>query len=169
MAKITAKTFVALLREAVKAFGAVRDQIQRLCLFAMTQAGNGNFTYINGMLNADLKGADLRAIQHYFEDHCDVTLGKKDGKFAFTNNNTKGFKYAAPKKSWWDYKPTAAPQVIDPVAALIQAATRLDNAVKGKGSATIATGKLTLAKELVTYIRKEGHIAKGIREAAKAA
>ena len=171
MAKVTSKTFAKTLVAAVKNFGSFRDSLQDLCDFAMTQASNGNYTYINAIMNADLKGADQRAVQKYFEDHCDVSLGRKDGKFAFTNNKSKGFKYKAPEKKWWDYKPTAAPQVIDPVAALIQAVNRITAAVEHKGSASIEKGKSTLAKKLVKTVNAIPEVAEArVKQAsAKAA
>ena len=160
MSKITTKTFPTMLGNAVKAHGAVRDSVQELCIFSMKQAGNENYTYINDIMNADFKGADQRAMQKYFEDHCDVTLGRKEGKFAFTNNKSKGFEYKAPAKVWWEYKPSAAPQVIDPIASLLKVVTNIENAMKGKGGASIAKGQEKLAKDLVAYVRKQPAVLK---------
>ena len=152
MAKVNSKNFSNELTKVVKSFGSFRNTLQALCDFAMKQAANGNYTYVNAVMNADLKGADHRAVQKYFEDHCDITLGRKDGKFAFTNNKSRGFKYVAPKTKWWDYKPTAQPTVINPVQALMAAADRLTNAVEGKSNASIEKGKVALAKKLAAVV-----------------
>lgn len=152
MSKVNSKNFAKTLGLVVKQFGTFRANLQSLCDFAMSQAANGNYTYINAIMNADLKGSDQRAVQRYFEDHCDVTLGRKDGKFAFSNNKTRGFKYKAPTKGWHEYKPTAAPSVIDPVEALLSAVTRITNAIEHKGSASIAKGKVQLAKQLAATV-----------------
>lgn len=155
---INSKTFAKHLQSVVSAYGTVRDNLQELFLFAMKQAGNGNYTYINDLMNADLKGTDQRAGQKYIEDHCDVTLGKKDGKFAFTNNKSRGFKYVAPEKKWWEYKPTAQPQVIDPIAAVMATVNKLANAIEGKGTASIAKGKVNEAKKLLAYLRAQPEV-----------
>lgn len=165
MTKITSKTWKAQLAECATNFGKFRDHMQSLCIFAMNQAASENYTYINDVINGNFKGADLRAIQKYFEDHCDVSLGKEDGKYKFTNNKTRGFKYEAPKLNWWDYKPTAEPKVIDPVSTLLQAVKRVENALNHKGSATIAKGKDKLAKELVAYVKKQPEIFKASKAA----
>ena len=166
MTKITSKNFNTELAAQVIQHKAGRDGIQVLCVFAMTQAGNGNYTYINAIMNADFKGADQKAQQSYFEDHCDVTLGRKDGKFAFTNNKTHGFKYTAPTMTWWTYKPTAAPSVIDPIGLLLGAITKIENAANGKGQATLAKGKTAVAKAIVKYLRDNDEVKKAL--AAKA-
>ncbi len=160
MSKINTKTWNKTLAESIKLHGASRDLIQSLCLFAMTQAGNGNYTYINEMMNADYKGADHRAMQKYFEDHCDVTLGRKDKTFAFTNNKTKDFNYVAATKTWWEYKPTAEPAVIDPLSLFVGAIKKLERGINHTGGASITKGKEGLAKDLLAYIKKQPEILK---------
>ena len=156
MSKISTKNFTASLAEAVKLTGTLRDNIQSLCVFSMTQASNGNFTYINQMMNADFKGTDQRAMQTYFEHHNDVELRSEDGKFVFKNNNTTGFKLPA-TKTWWEYKPSAGPVVISPLA-LLQAVIKKTEAAldsNGKG-ATIKEGEETLARSLIDAIKGNG-------------
>ncbi len=160
MSKITTKTWSKTLAESIKAHGTSRDLVQALCLFAMNQAGNENYTYINELMNADYKGADQRAMQSYFEDHCDVTLGRKDKAFAFTNDQTKDFKYAAPTKTWWEYKPTAQPAIINPMMALLNAVKKIERGLNHTGGASIAKGQEALAKKLVDYVKKQPEVMK---------
>jgi hypothetical protein len=156
MSKINTKNFTASLAEAVKLTGTLRDNIQALSVFSMTQASNGNFTYINQMMNADFKGTDQRAIQKYFEDHNDVELRSENGKFVFKNNNTTGFKYTPATKTWWEYKPTAGPSVISPLALLQAVIKKTENALSGEGKGTIAEGEETLAQSLIDAIKGNG-------------
>jgi len=150
MSKITAKTWTPRLNKAVVNHSLQRLDVQELCIFAMTQAANGNYTYINNVMNADFKGADQKAQQNYFEAHCDVTLGRDDGKFAFTNNKTKGFKYVAPEKTWWEFKPTALPQEVNVMTVLIAALKKVETGLE-KG--TLAKGQTTLARKMLSVVK----------------
>jgi hypothetical protein len=151
------KTFQTALAEAVKLHGTVRDGIQVLCNFSMTQAGNNNYTYINAMMNADFKGSDVRAMQNYFEDHNDVTLNSEEGQLVFKNNNTTGFKFVPATKTWWEYKPTAGPSVISPLALLQGVIKKTEAALDNNGKgATIAEGEETLARSLIDAIKGNG-------------
>jgi hypothetical protein len=159
MPKINSKTFSKSLLAAVVSHGKLRDSIQDLCVFSMTQASQGNYTYVNEVMNADFAGADQRAMQKYFEDHNDITLGRKDGKFAFTNNKSKGFKYTAAVKTWWTYKPTAAPAVVDPVGLLMGVIKRIESGIAGTNGASLAKGTtVAAAKRIVAAIKGDDDV-----------
>lgn len=153
-AEVTAKNFHTILTSQVAAFGRFRDRMQDLLDFALVQASNGNYTYINAVINAKLTGVDRRAVQKYIEDHCDVQLVSEDKAFKFKSKKTKGFKYVAPEKSWFEYAPTAEPKPVMPVESIMSQIKRLHSAIKGEGKAFVEKGHVKEAKAVLAHLVK---------------
>jgi hypothetical protein len=162
---ITAQNFMKVLSGQVSAFGRVRDRLQDLAAFAMVQASgpsekakskrNDNMTYVNAMINAKLTGLDRRALQTYFEDHCDLQLITEDKVLKFKSKKTKGFVFEMPTKTWYEYAPTAEPKAIDEQAAVIGLIRRLHGALSGKSEKSfIEKGHKDATKAIVAHLAK---------------
>jgi hypothetical protein len=162
---ITAQNFHKVMAGQVSAFGRFRERWQDLSLFAMVQASgpsekaksgrNDNMTYVNALINAKITGTDRRAMQAYFEDHCDLQLITEDKVYKFKSKKTKGFEYAEPTKTWWEYAPTAEPKAIDEQMAVISLLRRLSTALKGKSEkAFIEKGHKDATKAIVAHLAK---------------
>lgn len=148
---INTKNFVSGFKKyCIEPSHALRETKQDFYLFAMKQASNGNFTFINHVATSDLDGDDRRAVNQYFEDHCDVkwdTSGKKYG-----NRNTKGFKYAEPEKKWWEYKPTPMESPFHIGAAVLNVIKSAKNAQAGKAKKYIEKGEVNSTKAMLAYL-----------------
>ena len=131
MSKITSKNFNDSLTAVIGLFATVREKIQALLEFAMLQASQGNYTYINMLIaNAGkLKGISMNGIQMYVEKHCDVVLESKAGVRAFTNKKTKGFSFVAPTTPWYEDNNAGAVVIVDLDQAVKSLITKLSSVV----------------------------------------
>lgn len=136
MSKITSKNFQESLNGIVTLFATVREKIQGLLVFAMEQASQGNYTYINLLIaNAGkLKGISMNGIQQYIEKHNDVELVSEAGIRKFSNKKTKGFEFVAPTTPWYEDNNAGAVVIVDLDASIKTMITRLTGVVDGKNS-----------------------------------
>ncbi len=155
MTKVTGRNFAKLLSGLVTAFGSLRDSMQQLLMFAFSQYVEGNFNYLNDIVNLKtLKGLSMKSIQTYAEAHCDVTLekDKETGVYKFESNKTRGFKYVAPKATWYDFSDEGKVTVLVPVTMLNAFIKRLEGAIAGEGKTTVAKKDVKPGKVLLTKL-----------------
>jgi hypothetical protein len=152
--EVTAKNFNTILTSQVNAFSRFRDRLQDLLDFALVQASNGNYTYINSIVNAKLTGVDRRAVQIAIEDHADVQLIREDGNFRFKSKKTKGFQFKPMAVAWYKYAPTAEPVPVHADQGVISQIRRLSKALKGDGKAYIEKGEVNKTKSIIAHLAK---------------
>lgn len=153
-AEITAKNFTQVLTSQVNAFGRFRDRLQDLLDFALVQASNGNYTYINAIVNAKLTGVDRRAVQIAIEDHADVQLISEGGVLKFKSKQTKGFEFVPMNEPWYKYAPTAEPVPVHADQGVIAQIRRLRKALKGEGRGYVEKGEVQKTKAIISHLAK---------------
>ena len=152
--QVTAKNFKTILAGQVRAFGSFRERMQDLLAFAMVQASNENYTYVNELVCANLKGANHQGIKRYIEDHCDLQLISENGVRKFKSKKTRGFKFVMPTVTWYDYDNSGEITVIEPETVVISLINRLNKAVGGEGKTKVAAGHVKEAKAIIAHLRK---------------
>lgn len=151
--KVTAKSFAKQLEETGGLFGTVRERIQALLLFALQQYANGNFTYINAIIQSKaLKGIAMNGVQKYIESYADVQLVSEGGVKVFKSKKTRAFKFVMPTDTWYEHNNAGDPVAIDVDKAVTALLKRLQGGVEGTGKAKIAKGQLAKAKKAIAVL-----------------
>lgn len=128
--KITGDNFKAQLKRAVTADKSLRTLLQRMVVFSFNEYNtNQNSNWLTDIINADLKGVRMAAIQQYIEDHTDLVLTKMSSDdIRFKREAREGYEFVMPTVTWFDYSNIGKITFVDPMAAFKGLITKLENA-----------------------------------------
>lgn len=148
MSKVTSGNFTKTLTSVAKAFGSMRDGLQSLLVFALSQANsvnektkkvNGNYTYINEIISSKaFKGLSMNSVKIYIEAHADVKLENASGSMKFVSLKTRKYDVPAIEKTWYEHNSDGEVKVVVPVTMLASFIKRLEGAIGGEGKVSVA-------------------------------
>lgn len=153
--KVTSKNFSKNLASVATAFGSVRDNLNALLLFALSQYAKGNYSYITMIVNLKtLKGIAMNSLVLFIVAFADVKLEKGEaGAYKFVSRKTKGFKYVAPTVTWYEHNSDGEPKVIVPMTRLVAFIKSLEGAIAGTGKTTVAKKDIKSGNKIITGLK----------------
>ena len=153
--QITTKNFKLQLAGAVKKDVNLREQVQRLLVFAFLEYDvNHNSNWLSDIMNAGFKGIRLAAIQEYVQDHTDlVWTKKKDDTTVFMREALEGFEFKLPEKSWYEYsnKGMSVP-IVDPDKLIATLKATLKAVLAGEGKKVLKEGTKERATQILAAV-----------------
>jgi hypothetical protein len=154
--KITGDNFKAQLKRAVTADKSLRALLQRLVVFGFKEYDEGkNSNWLTDVINADLKGVRMAAIQQYIEDHTDLVLTKMSSDdIRFKREAREGYTFVMPTVTWYEYSKIGQVTFVDPMAAFKGLITKLENAEDSeKEKRQLVDGTKETADAMLVYLK----------------